>query len=315
MDVAKLYERAEEAIKRKNFDYAVDILAKQILPIYPNDVKARKLLRGTVIRKLEEKGYPSAMATKMKTAASRAKLSTFQMRKLWDKAMEECEKCLHFSPKDVSLLFTLALCAKEGGHQETSIATLENAIQLEVTHTKSLKLLGLLYRERDDFEKARTYYQRVVQIDATDNEAKKAEKDLGALITQGKYEQASSSRDLVKSDRIAKESAKRDEILRTPEQIQGAIDETKKELERDSENRKALRRLGDLYLKIEDHDQAIVWLEKAYEQDPTSFDTKKMIGDAKIDKIAKQVRELRKRCKAEPGDESLKQKQGQKKKC
>ena len=68
MDVSKLYERAEEAIKRKNFDYAVDILAKQILPIYPNDVKARKLLRGTVIRKCDEKGLPLAFPRRIEHA-------------------------------------------------------------------------------------------------------------------------------------------------------------------------------------------------------------------------------------------------------
>lgn len=55
MDVPKLYAKVEEAIKRKNYDFAVEMLKNQILKFNPNDVKARKLLRATVLEKHKEK--------------------------------------------------------------------------------------------------------------------------------------------------------------------------------------------------------------------------------------------------------------------
>ncbi|MBI4613163.1 MAG: tetratricopeptide repeat protein [Planctomycetes bacterium] len=307
MDVSKLYEKAEEAIKRKNYDYAVDILMKQILPIYPNDVKARKLLRGTVIKKYDENGYPGKLA-QMKAAGARAMLEKHKMTKQWDKAMEECEKCLLLAPKDVAILFSLAECSKQGGHAETAIAMLENAVQIDPEHKKSLKLLGHLYREKEDFEKAQGYFQKASKLDPTDNEAKKAVKDLAAMRTGRDYGQAKSSRDVIRDQSAADKMEAEHHILRTPEEIRAAIERTKADYAVDNKNKKVLRRLGELHMRMEEYDKAIEWFEKGIAVDPTSFDIRKLIGDCKIAKLEIPVRQTRKELEKSPADAAVQKK-------
>ncbi len=313
MDVSKLYEKAEEAIKRKNYDYAIDILAKQILPIYPNDVKARKLLRGTVIKKYEEAGYPGKLA-KMKIAKNLTVAKTLTMRKQWDKAMEEIEGGLLVDPKDVNLLYELASCAKEGGHTATAISTLENAVQIKPEHTKSLKLLGYLFWETNELEKAQNYFQQVAKIDPTDNAAKKAVKDISAQKTSADYGKAKSSKDLVKDKGAAEKAEKDGHILRTSDDIKDAIGRAEMEYEEDPSNKKTMRRLGELYAKMEETEKAVEWFQKYLAVDPTSFDVKCLLGDAQIAMHEREQKAARDAAKADPENAELKKKYGAAKK-
>ncbi|MDP7033480.1 MAG: tetratricopeptide repeat protein [Planctomycetota bacterium] len=314
MDVSKLFERAEEAIKRKNYDYAVDILLEQILPIYPNDVKARRLLRGTVQKKHQEFGAPSSLAAQVKSLGPTVKLQMLKMRKKYDQAILEAEKILLHAPRDVKTLFTLAVCCDAAGHSEAAISVLENLLAIQDNHIDGLKAMGALQEDQGDFEKAQNYYKKASKLDPSDNEARKAIKDLAAKKSSDQFQGAKSSYDLIKD----KDKAKKLELdasgLRTEDDINKALKISLEEYEEDTTNKKLVRNIGDLYSRLEKHAEAIEWYEKFLEIDPTSFDVRTKIGDVKIARLDRDMRKVKAKLDKEPSDELKKKYVGLRKK-
>ena len=107
MDVSKLYTKVEEALKRKNYDYAVETLKNQILKFNPNDVKARKLLRATVLEKHKNNGAPNKSEILSKGMIPRIKMIVGKIAKKWDMVVDEAENYLLHDPKNLSVLYAL----------------------------------------------------------------------------------------------------------------------------------------------------------------------------------------------------------------
>ena len=55
IDIDGLHKRAEEALEKRNYDYARDLFI-QIITVDPNNSAARKGLRNAISRKFQELG-------------------------------------------------------------------------------------------------------------------------------------------------------------------------------------------------------------------------------------------------------------------
>jgi len=275
MDVAKLYSKAEEAIKRRNFDYAIMTLKNQILKFEPNDVKARQLLRAAALEKYKSVGYPTAAQIWSKGLISRVKMIVYKLLKKWEMVVEEAENFLEYDPKNISALHALGEACIHAKYIDTAISIFEMVLAFDNTNLEAFKSLGRVHQEhKQDLPKAQEYFQRANRIAPTDSEAAKAVKDLAAMITAGTYGVAKSSQDLIKDKKKAEELRDDTTMLRTPEDYAKAIDRVRRELENDPNNKKQLRRLSELYQGIGDLDQSIDTLSRILELDPTSSDVK-----------------------------------------
>ncbi len=284
MDVSKSYTKAEEAIKRKNYDLAVEMLKNQILKVKPTEVKARKLLRAAVIDKYNNQGYPSKSSVMAKGLSFQGKMKLGKMMKKWDMVIEEAENFLLLDPKNVPVLYALGEACKHAKYTETAIAVLESLVSLNSSHLAALKMLGYIHLEEKELKKAEHYFQRANKADPTDQEASKQVKDLSAQITSAEYGKAKSTQDLIKNKDVARELEEDQAILRTDDDYKRAVERCRKKLSDAPEDGKLLRTLGELYQKMQKYEEAVNAYRKVLELDPTRFDIKCKISDCRIAK-------------------------------
>ncbi len=307
MDVSKLYSKVEDAFKRKNFDYAIVTLKNQILKVSPNDVKARKLLRATLLEKYKTVGFPPVSQVWSKGLVPRIKMIVGKMLKKWEMVIDEAENFLEYDPKNLSALSALGEACVKAGYIETAISVFENILAVDASHAESLKALGRIYEGMQELEKAQQYFQRAVQVAPNDLDSAKTAKDLAARITANTYGQAKSSRGLIKDQEKAEELEKENAILRTDEDFAQAIDRTKKKLAADPNNKKELRRLGELYQKTSDVESAIDIYTQILQLDSTAGDIKTKLSECKIVKAERLVQNFKDKLKQQPDNEAIKQ--------
>lgn len=320
MDVSKLYARVEEAHKKKNFDFAIELLKNQILKFNPNDVKARQLLRGTVLKKFEGT-TPNKVTALTKGLLPLIKMLLGKMLKKWEMVVDEAENYLQYDPKNTLVLYALGEACKQAKYLDAAFSVFDNILAFDPNNARALKALGTMCLERREgldpktqkeeitkaLQEAKKYFERAATLSPGDIESPKKAKDISAQLTSLIYEDAKSSRDLIKDQDKAKELEKDKSVLRTEQDVIEAIESVKKKLVDDPQNKKELRRLGDLYQKSAHWDEAIQTFETVLQLDPTSFDIKCRIGECKIAKIEQKVQELQEKFKKNPQDARCKQ--------
>ena len=305
MDVSKIYTRVDEAIKRKNFDFAVELLKNHILKYNPNDVKGRQLLRMTLRKKYELNGAPSKADLILKSGIPAAKMFVGKLLKKWDLVIDEAENFLISDPNNLWGLNMLGEAAMAAGYLDTAVSVFEDLLTCNRNHVNALTCLGRIFEQKNDLERANQYYQKAARL-SNDLDLTRKAKDMAAQITARTYEGASSSHDLIRDKEKAKELEQDQAILRTEEDILQAIERTRKKLMEDPESKKQLRRLGDLYQKLGKYTEAAEAYEKIYRMDPTAFDIKVKIGDCKIQHAAQRIRKIRENIKKSPENANLK---------
>ncbi|WP_372370020.1 tetratricopeptide repeat protein [Candidatus Uabimicrobium sp. HlEnr_7] len=317
--IKKLYKRTEEALKRNNYDLAIELLKNQILKFTPNDVKARKLLRATVKKKHQAHGAPTKGQAMSKGIGAQAKLKFAQMRKKWDTVIEESENYLLHDPTNVPVLFALGEACMHSGHTDTAIFVFEDLYSIDSSHVKSLVKLSEVHKNLGNYDKAIFYCQKAAKLSPTDGDISREVKRIAAMKTTNTYTEAKSSRDLIKDKDKANILEKLNQKIRSKEDAEQVIAIIKRQLQEEPENKKLIRDLAEKYLIFakydpSGYDQAGELLQKYLELDPTNFDTKYKIATCKIDKLNMQIDILQKKQKKNPQDANIAQQAKQLKK-
>lgn len=316
MDASKLHARAEEAIKKENFDYAIDLLKTQILSIYPDDVKARQLLRGCVQAKHKKQGAPSALSAQAAALVPQIKVVIGKMTKKWDNVMQECENILLHDPRNKGALYSLADAAARAGYVQTAISQHEACLKIDPGFKDSLRSLGHLYESQDELQKALEYFQQITRVDGTDGDAARKVKEISAKMTSATYDanRGKHSRNLQKDADKGEELELEEKQLRSKEDFLKVIAIEEKKLAEGADHpERQYRKIGDLYKRMGDFKKAIASLEKALEINPTSFDTTVLLGDCKIAQLESRVKKYTKAAKEGDSDAKSKLKSATKK--
>ena len=312
MDITKYYNKVEESIKRKNYDYAIVTLKNQILKFKPNDVKARKMLRAVILEKYKHSGYPSQKDILTKGLVPRIKMVVGKLLKKWDMVIDEAENFLQYDPKNLSALYALGEGCTGAGYIDSAILIFDHLLTFDSNHLKTLKALGRIYKDhKEDWDKAKFYFQRAYKSCPTDIEAEKMTKDLSAQITAQRYGKATSSHELIKDKGKAQELEEDNAILRTDDDYVRAIERTKKKLAKDPNNKKNLKQLGIIYQKLGKFENAIEYYEKILQLFPASSDVKGKISICKIQKVEQYLQKIKEKLRSNPNNETLKQKYAQ----
>ncbi len=290
--MSTLIKKAKEAMKKKNYDYTID-LCLQELRMKPDNVGARKLLREAERERESRKGKGSFFSG----FGSKIGATFSGLTKNYDKVMMACEEYLKTHPNDVSYLIKLGQAANKAGYLDTALEVFKDVLSLDKKNTTSLRALAQIYRGQDEIERAANYYEMLRKADPSDKEANKAVRQLAALSSSRKMDKAREDgdgdfRSLIKDKGKARKLEKDARILRSNEEIQDAIDETLVVLEAEPQNHKKYSFLGDLYARLRQYDKAITAYRNSFaihDADGTILNT---IGDLGLRKLNDAVRAL-----------------------
>lgn len=281
LELDKLYERAEEAFQKNNFDYACDLF-NQIITLDPNHSNARKALWATLVRKYQVIGAPSKVKLAFLNVKTMGQISIFKNNS--QKKIGILQDYLTGDPNNLKMRVHLAESLKEAGYIDGAIAELQIAIDIQKDFAPALKLLSSSYKEKGMITEAEDVLQKVLQYAPDDREAGKLLRDITALSSLKKgFEDAKSYRDVLKDGDKAEELEKRQHLIRTEEDIQKEINDLQKALQDEPQNVKIVKKIGDMYFdRKKDYESARNWYKKAVELNPTDTSLKNRTDDCTI---------------------------------
>lgn len=184
-EVNDYYEKGICAIKRGNYDYAVELFGSA-LALKQNFAEARYYLWLALWEKLKKEKDPVKLkAFFRKIAALFPLLKSVSLRragKRWE-AIYLLEKAMKIDPSNTKILDLLADCLLKERLTDNAVKMMEAIPIIDNKNYKAFKKLGKLYRDLDNYEKARAYFLAALRINPNDMETDKAIKDLDALKT------------------------------------------------------------------------------------------------------------------------------------
>lgn len=291
VDVSKFIERAEQEVKRRNFDHAIS-LYREILKLDPDCGEARSGVRRAAFKKFEKR-YPSALERGALNLPVNCLLPLARVFRAHQWTADLCETALRRDPKNPRLNHRLGHALLALGHRKGAMAAFEVVTEFDPRDAESLKTLGRLYTEEKELEKALECFEKALKINPRDQEAGKQRKDLSALtaIQKGGYEQATHSRGLARSERDIKAADRAAKIVRSQDDIDEAITDVKALIAGAPDDASNHLKLAKLELQALRYGAAEAAAVAGLKVSPDHADLLDLLGDARERRMESELRE------------------------
>ncbi|HKD99559.1 MAG TPA: tetratricopeptide repeat protein [Planctomycetota bacterium] len=300
MDLSKHLEKAEDAVRRKNFDHGIG-LYRQLLDVSPGDYQARLGLHRAYARKHESKPTPAWVA-RVQGAPALAMARTYRAAKSWRKEADALEGYLLLDPLNVEGNLSLGLALERADLPDAALAVYEGLAEAVPSSADAWKRAAALLAAKNDVRRALESLQKALEIDPRDQEAIKARKDLAAqhALVGGGLESATHSRQLIADKDRAAELERGQRLLRTAEEIDAEIERLMGTLAESPGDPRVLGELAKLHERKQDLPAALDCVERALERAPEDFDLKTRRGALKSRLLEQEVEKLRARADSDP---------------
>ncbi|MHC4944714.1 MAG: tetratricopeptide repeat protein [Planctomycetota bacterium] len=292
MDIQKLKERAQEAARKKNFDYAVT-LYHQILAVQPDNGIARAELRQILSKRMEYRKV-SPLMTRILTLPQLLGILISRLSRTPDGSIRACERYLQIDPHNLAVNFMLGKSLEKAGYIHSAIAVYEYINTIDHSNTEALKRAGLLKYRNKDIQGALEYFEKVLAINPRDAEAEKMRKNLTAegTLASGSYTTAQSSHELIKEKAEAAHLQRKERLHKTSDEIEAEIDHLETMLSEQPGDKRIQRELGGLLVRKKDFGAARKHYQQLLKEEPDSFDLKCELGDLEILEYAQRITDL-----------------------
>ena len=299
LDFSKHIQKAEEAARRRNFDYAVE-LYQQLLEIDPDQGEARSGLRRVLKKRLEAKkggrllraisgAGPLALARTLRKAGKHAA------------AVKALESYLATNPLDADANLMLGQELEAGEHFKSARAVYEFLAEIAPKNPEGLKRAGAMMHRTGDPLKALEYYERALAADPRDQEALKARKNLAAetALRTTSFETAQHSREQIKDKGEARELERSNRLHRTEEELQHDLEQLEGRLADSPSDPELLIAMADVHERLGDPAAALDLVERASDYRKDSFDLIERVAALKSKVLKKSISQADKAGEAE----------------
>ncbi len=303
IDTSSYKEKAKVAVERRNYPYAIEVY-QEILQIAPNDVDVRRSLRAVEIRQAKELGISRPMAI-LKNLGTYVKIMLPSRN--YEQMIIACERYLASDPGNARVLRKLAGALFAAGYKEPAAAVLEDLRQQMPEDLAGLRMLQSAYRDMDDHKRALDINNEILKIVPGDREASQAIRDLSATDMSEKFVEAATSTErgsgaqkLLKDEKEAERI--RREALRTEDEVRAEIEAVRDDIKARPEDARLFVKLGNLYLRLRNYDEAEAQFGTAKELSPTEYTITMKIQDVDIARMREGARKLSKAMEANRAD-------------
>ena len=287
MDTSKYIQKAEEATRRRNYDFAVELYT-QLLDLDPDQGDARAGLR-VALKKRHESKKGGKFFRKLVGAGPLAVAKTMSKAGKHDACAKSLEQYLASNPLDAAANLLLGQSLEAAGHNHSARAVYEFVAEIDPHNSEGLRRAGAMVGATGDHAKALEYYERALEADPRDQEALKARKNLAAeaaLATKG-YDQVSHSREQIKDKDLARELDRSQRMHRSDDELREDLERLENQFA-DTPNDPALMlRIADAHEKLKDPEAALDLVERAAEYSRDSYDVLERLGKLKAKVLKK----------------------------
>lgn len=288
MDFSKQLAKAEEAFRRRNYDFAAD-LYRQLVDIDPDLGEARAGLRQANKKRAERK--KRGIFGRAGGAVPLGKARTMAKLKKYDAASRALEDFLVGAPLDEEANLFLGETLQAAGHKRSALAVFAFLAEIAPRNVEGLKHAGALSAVSGDVPGAIAFYERALAVDPRDQESIKARKNLAAeaAISQSKLDDVGHSREAVRDQGATARLERRQRRHQTPEELKEDTTRLEGRLAEEGPSAGLLIEIGELYSKLRDWPAALEFHERALEYRRDDFDLACTVGDLKGRVLKKRV--------------------------
>jgi tetratricopeptide (TPR) repeat protein len=263
MDLSKHLEKAAEAVKRRNYPFAVKLYG-QLCALQPDNGAARQGLRNALYKKAEQKPTPKVFAL-LGGGVHLLSASIARMTGNHNGAVKALERYLAFDPLDESANLRLGDSLIKAGHRRSALAVYKAYAEQQPRCLEASRAAGALLQEAGEIEEALAMYEQALRVDPRDQESLRAKKNLAAesALKSSKIESAKSSRELIKDKGAQKKLEKADRLQLTAEEIAEELEELEAKLADNPDDVATLKRLAQVHEMNKDPQSALDCLERA----------------------------------------------------
>ncbi len=261
-----LWLKGISALQLKNLDYAINLMLS-VVKQSPEFLDGRRMLRRAEAEKFkgQKKGLfgGGGMSLGFKPATSTKKDPWEAIGDLEDNVFQK-------EPYNINANEALYDHAMRASANDLAAFALETIREGHPSNTKNMHRLAQHYMAFEQPEKASDIYRQIIKQDSTDMDAIKGEKDAAAktsIIKQG-WQDEGGFRAALKN----KDQAGQDENLNrqgmTREQMENLLGQFAAEYEKDPNNINVVKKIADLYDRMDDHTSALSYYEWAASLNP-----------------------------------------------
>ncbi len=306
MDLSKHLEKAAEAVRRRNYPFAIG-LYQQLLALQPDEGRARAGLRAALFQKAEQKP-PAKVFALLGGGVHLGLASLLRLLGRHRAAAGAYERYLVHDPLNEAANLQLGNSLMRAGLANSALAVYRCYAEYEPRCLEASRQAGSLLYQAGDHAAALEMYEQALKVNPRDQESLKARKNLaaeGALRSTG-LDQADSSREPIKDKGEQRRLEQTKRLQLSAEEIEEELDRVEAELGEGSDEVSSLERLADLHLMKNDENSALDCLQRALQQKPEQSDLQDRVGDLRLRMQARRVQEAEDR-----GDQAAAERAGQ----
>jgi tetratricopeptide (TPR) repeat protein len=330
LDFSKQIQKAEEALRRRNYDFAVE-LYRQLIDLDPDQGEARSGLRRALKKRSEQDGGKSRLFRAVSGALPLSRAKTLQKLGKHEACARALEDYLATNPLDEEANLLLGVSLEQAGHFHSARAVYEFTAEIAPRNPEALKRAGSMMQRTGDHKRALEYYERALEADPRDQEALKARKNLAAesALSRSNVGNVTHSRELIKDKDRSRDLERSKRLVLSEEELRAELARLEERFAETPSDPELMLQLADVHERLGDPAAALDMAERALTYRRDSFELVCKVGDleskrikkavARADKagkaeeasalegelVAHEVRDHRRRVEARPGDAVL----------
>ena len=259
-----LWLKGVSAYQLKNHDYAISLILS-VVKQTPEFLEGRRLLRRAEGEKFrsQKKGLLGGLNL------GGLKLTSGGKKEPWDAITDLEDTVFQKDPYNISANQQLYDLAMRLGQHELAAFALETIRDGHPDNTRNMHALAQHYMAHEQPEKASDTYRAILKLDAADMDAIKGEKDAAAKTSMLRQGWQTGNLDSVKKDKA--EAQQLENLSRqgmTTDQMEALLGQFAAEYEADPNNVNVVKRIADLYDKMDQPENAMSYYDWAIQLAP-----------------------------------------------
>lgn len=297
------FQYGNEAALKSNFDYAIEMY-QRACKLAPENLLYRQALRGTERKKFQNDPSKVGRLVGARLQPIRLKMRGPKSKQNWSQVLEICEEAFVLHPWDVTTAREAAEAAEHLGHDLLAQWLLES-VAAQATDADFFRHIAAVHALNENWQKAIQAWERVKQIEPTDEVANRMINQLSASSTI----QRSGLGDALEQRKAAPAAEEQgpdpEELARrklTPEQRRV------KEIQEDPRRVSSYLHLSDLLQEKNQLEEAEKVLARGIKANPDSPELRFAHAEVQIRRLQHAVDVYTRRTHEKPDDPALKAK-------
>ena len=291
MDVTSHLAKAEEALRKKNFDYAESLL-EQVISLQPDHGGARKLWCAAVRQKAEKKG--GSWLAKLGASPHKLSAAVSGLAKSASGKVRALEKSLAQDALNADAFLDLGDALLAASLADAAVAVFTALGEAEPKLSLPWKRAAAGHAMKGRSDEALECLEKALKADPKDAEADRMRKNLAADVTlkRGAYEKATSSRELVRDAGAQARFERETRIHKTEDDLVAEERDQRAALQQNPKDGRARRRLAELVARREEWSEAERLLKEGLAFDDNASELKDRLGDLQMQAVDREIKKL-----------------------